>query len=61
MHAERSHDRNHRDDLSALQPQGGSVALVGTGPSKLSNSIVSDPIFQDGIYRFSVTSQRRYA
>lgn len=61
MDAERTRQRNHHDDLFALQTHGGSVAPVASGPSKLSNSTVSDPIYQDGIYRFSVTSQRRFA
>lgn len=58
MNTERNHDRNHHDDLSSFQTHS-SIALVTSGPSKFSNAIVSDPICQDGIFRFSVTSQRR--
>jgi hypothetical protein len=60
MNAERNHDRNHDEDLSAFQADS-SIALVTSGPSKFSNAIVSDPIYHDGIFRFSVTTQRRYA
>lgn len=60
MNAERTYDRNHNDDLSAF-PANGSIVLVASGPSKVSNPIISDPIYENGIFRFSVTSQRRYA
>jgi hypothetical protein len=60
MNTDRNHDRNHDDDLSAFQAHSG-IALVARGPSKFSNTMVSDPIYQDGIVRFSVSSQRRYA
>lgn len=59
MNAERNHDWNHHDDLSALQSHGG-IAQLTRGSSKLSNAVVSDPICQNGVIRFSVTSPRRY-
>jgi len=61
MDAERNDSRNHHDDLSALEPQGGSIAMLVSSPSKYSSLIVSDPIYQSGIVRFSVTSRRRYS
>lgn len=60
MNTERNYDRNKQDDLSSSQALR-SIASVTSGPSKLSKAIVSDPIYQDGIVRFSVSSQRRYA
>lgn len=60
MNADRTHDRNHHEDLSAFSAKG-SIIEVESGPSKFSNPIVSDPIFENGIFRFSVTSQRRFA
>lgn len=58
MNAERNHDWNQHDDMSAFQSHGGSSALVQNGPSTRWNLIVSEPIYQSGILRFSVTSQR---
>ena len=60
MNDERTHHRNHQEDLSAFSANG-SIVLVASGPSGLSNPIVSDPIYENGIFRFSVTSQRRFA
>ena len=59
MHADRAYDQNHNDDLSAL-PANGRITVVASVPSKLSKATISDPIYQDGIFRFSVTSQGRY-
>lgn len=59
MNAERNHERNHHDDLSAVQSHGGSIEMLASGPSKRSNLNVSDPICQSGILRFSVSSPRR--
>jgi hypothetical protein len=61
MNAERNNDWNRYDNLSPIQQHEGSIPPVASGPSKLFNAIVSDPIFRDGIFRFSVTSQRRHA
>lgn len=58
MNTERNHDRNKQNDLSTSQAPS-SIASVTSGPSKFSKAIVSDPIHQEGIFRFSVTSQRR--
>jgi hypothetical protein len=60
MNAERAYDRNHHEDPSAFSAKG-SIVLVASGPSRLSDPIVSDPIYENGIFRFSVTSQRRFA
>lgn len=60
MNAEQSNDWNHDDDLSTFRAHC-SIALVSRGPSKFSNAVVSDAIYQNGIIRFSVHSKRRYA
>ena len=60
MNAERTYDRNHHEDPSASSAQD-SIVLATSGPSKFSTPIVSDPIYENGIFRFSVTSQRRFA
>lgn len=57
MNAEQNRDRNHNDDFSALQAHGGGIALVAGGLSQLSKVTVSDPIYKNGVFRFSVTSQ----
>lgn len=60
MNAERNHDRNHLEDLSAFSARG-SIVLVASVASKSSDPIVTDPIYDKGIFRFSVTSQRRFS
>lgn len=60
MNAERNHDRNHQEDLSAFSARG-TIVLVASGLSKFSDPIVTDPIHENGIFRFSVTSQKRFA
>jgi hypothetical protein len=59
MNVERSDDRSQNDDLCATEVHDGSIAMLAMGPSKLSNTIVSDPIYQGGVFRFSVKSARR--
>jgi hypothetical protein len=60
MNAERSHDRSHHEDLSAFLANG-SIVPVASDPSKVSDPIVSDPILENGVFRFSVTSPKRFA
>jgi hypothetical protein len=61
MNAEPSDDRGHHDGVSDHDAHCGSIATLETTPSKLSKAVVSDPIYQDGIFRFSVRSATRYS
>jgi hypothetical protein len=59
MNQERNDTRSHHDNLSAVQTHD-AIAKIEMGPSSSSNAIVSDTIYHAGIFRFSVTSPKRY-
>ena len=59
MNTERNDDRRHLDNLPAIQMHDSCIAMVATEQSKITKSIASDPIYQGGIFRFSVTSPKQ--
>jgi hypothetical protein len=56
---ERFDDQRLLENPSALPRYDSGIVLPTTRKSKMSDTIVSSPIFQDAIFRFSMTSAKR--